>query len=411
MKMMTCRIITALFLGALVLSAGWVNTALATVPAPMAEYLLDGNTVDSSGLRNHALISGAMLTSDRKGKANAAYCFDGGKDNWIEIPLKQQITHTTGNFSTSFWIKTTDTSSQPRGILTDYRRPTTSMWGFHLVGNKVQFVIRNESNASSGIVYPVNDGKWHHILGIRDAVNRTMSLFVDGVLVQTISAVAGNVNSGQSIWIGDHLNRWFVGCVDEVRLWNVALSPENVAEIYTKDSGKPPVSVSVSGGAMTTGTNTWNFETGNLSGWTKTDAAFDKQPTYGDNPTARHRGQPSNHTGNYWIGGYENRPSPADAPGGIYGDQHIGTLTSSPFVIQSNTISFLIGGGCDINQIRAELIVNGSVVLKTTGRCDETMKRETWNVSGFKGQTAQIRLVDSSRSGWGHINFDDVTFQ
>jgi hypothetical protein len=29
---------------------------------------------------------------------------------------------------------------------------------------------------------------------------------------------------------------------------------------------------------------TWNFETGDLSGWTKTGTAFDYQPTYGDNP-------------------------------------------------------------------------------------------------------------------------------
>ncbi len=44
---------------------------------------------------------------------------------------------------------------------------------------------------------------------------------------------------------------------------------------------------------------TWDFETGDLRGWTKTGNAFEFQPTYGDNPTARHRGQPSNHQGQY----------------------------------------------------------------------------------------------------------------
>jgi hypothetical protein len=48
---------------------------------------------------------------------------------------------------------------------------------------------------------------------------------------------------------------------------------------------------------------TWDFETGDLRGWSKTGDAFNSQPTYGDNPTARHRGQPSQHQGNYWIGG------------------------------------------------------------------------------------------------------------
>ncbi|RKU14174.1 hypothetical protein C6501_08415, partial [Candidatus Poribacteria bacterium] len=38
-----------------------------------------------------------------------------------------------------------------------------------------------------------------------------------------------------------------------------------------------------------------DFETGDLTDWEKTGTAFDFQPTWGDNPTARNRGQPSNH--------------------------------------------------------------------------------------------------------------------
>ena len=88
---------------------------------------------------------------------------------------------------------------------------------------------------------------------------------------------------------------------------------------------------------------------------------FNNQPTYGDNPTARHRGQPSEHQGHYWIGGFENRPSP-DAPGGaIQGDGPRGTLTSPVFKIKGRYISFLIGGGCDHNVVRAELVINGRV--------------------------------------------------
>ena len=66
---------------------------------------------------------------------------------------------------------------------------------------------------------------------------------------------------------------------------------------------------------------TWNFETGNLQGWIKVGNAFNAQPTYGDNPTARHRGQPSNHEGRYWIGSYEKYQGlPGQKPGDIQGD-------------------------------------------------------------------------------------------
>lgn len=37
-----------------------------------------------------------------------------------------------------------------------------------------------------------------------------------------------------------------------------------------------------------------DFETGDLTDWEKEGAAFDFQPTWGDNPTARNRGNPHN---------------------------------------------------------------------------------------------------------------------
>ena len=43
-----------------------------------------------------------------------------------------------------------------------------------------------------------------------------------------------------------------------------------------------------------------DFETGDLTDWEKEGEAFDFQPTWGDNPTARNRGQPSEHQGDWW---------------------------------------------------------------------------------------------------------------
>jgi TolB-like protein len=156
---------------------------------------------------------------------------------------------------------------------------------------------------------------------------------------------------------------------------------------------------------------TWNFETGDLRGWETTGEAFRDQPTYGDNPTARHRGQPSYHQGEYWIGGFERRPHPDAPAGAIQGDGPRGTLTSIPFVIATPRITFLIGGGCDLGLVRAELLVNEQAVHRTTGQCDESMQREQWDVARFVGQTARVRLVDQSSDGWGHLNFDDLRFE
>ena len=150
----------------------------------------------------------------------------------------------------------------------------------------------------------------------------------------------------------------------------------------------------------------FDFENG-LSGWTFTGTAFKNQPTYGDNPTARRR-EPSNHKGDWWIGGAENRKSPSQPAGRIQGDGPQGSMTSPRFVIAGNLLKFLIGGGCDESVIRAELIVEGNVVLKKTGNCYESLTKKSWNVSGFTGKQAQLRLIDSSSNLWGHINFDHL---
>ena len=131
---------------------------------------------------------------------------------------------------------------------------------------------------------------------------------------------------------------------------------------------------------------TWDFETGDLTGWEQTGDAFLHQPTYGDNPTARRRGQPSRHEGDYWIGGYERRPRPFDRPGATQGDSPQGTLTSSPFVITTSGIGFLLGGGCDMTTVRAELVVDGRVVRSSTGKCHESMNRVYWDVFQIPGE-------------------------
>ena len=142
--------------------------------------------------------------------------------------------------------------------------------------------------------------------------------------------------------------------------------------------------------------------------WTREGAAFKYQPTYGDNPAHRDR-ESANQQGDWWIGGFEFRPSPSRCAG-LYrsGDAPQGTITSPAFTIRGSMLSFLIGGGCDVTKVRAELVVDGKVVRLETGKCFETMARRQWHVTEFKGKMAHVRLVDQSSGDWGHINFDDL---
>jgi hypothetical protein len=169
---------------------------------------------------------------------------------------------------------------------------------------------------------------------------------------------------------------------------------------------------------------TWDFETGNLTGWVSSGTAFDNQPTYGDNSIKRHVysgiGRPSSRTsgdpqsagiqGRYYIATYERRRTQYDMGGRLQGDIPVGTLTSDPFIIEDGYISFLIGGGCNYLTVYIELLVDGISVMRSTGSCHERMERLEWNVSAQKNRSAQIRIVDNDQGHWGHINIDDIQF-
>lgn len=219
----------------------------------------------------------------------------------------------------------------------------------------------------------------------------------------------------------------------------------------------------------------WDFESG-LAGWTATGDAFDDQPTYGDNVVVSRLGRrvalggdywdvPGSvgHRGSHWIGTYEARPSPKVPAGTVAGDGRTGTLTSAPFLIEHNYVSFLVGGGGDISVERIELVIThesakeilglqeigalpaegsvpgqerpppvielglpvepvvaitgdmpwddlGVTVRTGGGHDDERLRRDRWEVAVFKGWHGCVRIVDLGTGPWCHINVDDLRF-
>lgn len=160
---------------------------------------------------------------------------------------------------------------------------------------------------------------------------------------------------------------------------------------------------------------TWDFETGDLRGWRKTGNAFDFQPTLGDNPSARDRGQPSNHQGRYWIGTFERyRGLQGQDPGDWQGDEPTGTLTSVPFEVRGGALSFLVGGGGGFGtrvELRILDPIEGEIRAQfVSGADSETMRRVRWDLAPHVGRRAVIRIVDDASGSWGHINVDDFRF-
>src|SRR5262249_30278366 len=92
------------------------------------------------------------------------------------------------------------------------------------------------------------------------------------------------------------------------------------------------------------------------------------------------------------------------------GDASVGTLTSPGFTIQRPYINFKIGGGNHPGKTCINLVVDGNLVRTATGKNNEKLESDWWEVSELKGKKAHIEIVDHEKGGWGHINIDDIEF-
>jgi len=84
----------------------------------------------------------------------------------------------------------------------------------------------------------VDDGKWHHLVGVHDGVK--VSLYVDGILVDIETRGGNAVPYSDLVYVGvdePHSKDQWNGLIDDVRIYSYALSPEEVKMLY---EGKEP---------------------------------------------------------------------------------------------------------------------------------------------------------------------------
>ena len=190
---------------------------------------------DQSVQNNDGIINGGAKVV--AGKFGDALEFD-GVDDFVEIPLTASITFTKGSsFTVQAWIKTDDKPPQNDGLVGNYRPSTDALWILSVRGDdpasrgKMGFSVRDKGRAhSAGVTSPdfLNDNKWHHLAGVRDQKSKQIRFYVDGKLIEEKDDPTEDINSGQSVWIGEHLNRFYKGIIDDVKLWDRALSAKEL---------------------------------------------------------------------------------------------------------------------------------------------------------------------------------------
>lgn len=90
-------------------------------------------------------------------------------------------------------------------------------------------------------------------------------------------------------------------------------------------------------------------------------------------------------------------------------DGPTGTLTSPEFTITRDFIAFLIGGG-NHAQTAIQLLIGEDVKMSESGENDEFLLPAFFDVTGFAGKKARLRIIDKETGGWGHVNIDQIVF-
>ncbi|MDQ1014956.1 sialidase family protein [Streptomyces afghaniensis] len=186
------------------------------------------------GARPAAVLGGAGRTAGVRG---GALSFDGA-DDAVRLPYRSRLPLGEGDFTASLFFRyTATTGEQPflwmGGIGTS--QPQIWLRG-EPASDRVRALITTRSGATTLRTASVwtdgahNDGRWHHLVLRRGGGQLT--LFLDGTPISTPD-VPGSVsrNSPFGVHIGQRMDgrAFLTGAVDDVRVWNRALSDGELA--------------------------------------------------------------------------------------------------------------------------------------------------------------------------------------
>lgn len=199
----------------------------------------NGNANDISGNDRHGTVSGAVLTNDRTGAPNRAYYFDGFNDLISLSPLNVSFAN---GLTVSVWCKLVQSTGNAQFLVA--RGNDNTVGHFHVQYNQQAYAQRfgggiNQWTTTPGIystgTYPTPHNGWHHVVYTFD--NNKESLYVDCNLVGEIIFPTQIANSPSPLLFGNgydtYNNNYRVrGSVDDIGIWNRALSKEEIKTLY-----------------------------------------------------------------------------------------------------------------------------------------------------------------------------------
>ena len=189
----------------------------------------NGNANDESGNGNNGTVNGPALTADRFGALNSAYYFSGST---IDIPHNPNLgIQQFQGFTVSIWALKESSISLTHLI---GKRPQSAQnYNWQIADSDgLQFSATAAPDVFGAIsTQPTNTQVWDHIVGIYD--NGLWELYVNSQLVASATSSFFQVDIDTPLAIGNS-GGWggFLGNLDDVAIWNRALSTDELLALY-----------------------------------------------------------------------------------------------------------------------------------------------------------------------------------
>lgn len=215
-------------------------SAAASAQTPVAYYAFSGSAKDGSSFANHGAVNGASLTQDRFGWPNSALEFD-GLQGGVTAPNAAQL---NSPFATiSFWVKVNALPAQGEVYLLSFGG-WQERWKISLPSHgKPVFTTHPGfccSDMDSGT--PLSTGVWTHVAMVHDGSRNI--IYFNGAKVNEKNVAGALDVTGYPLGIGyDPIDKanYFNGALDEVALFDQALSDAEIATLYAAQSTEPTV--------------------------------------------------------------------------------------------------------------------------------------------------------------------------
>ena len=205
----------------------------------------NGNANDESGNGNNGTVNGATLTSDRFGNVGKAYSFNGISD-LIEV-LDNNSLDLGSSYSISLWTIFNSSASfiPARYLLNKGCSPTPAYRIYYENdGTREDFTTDCFNPTRSYVVGPTTNYLWTNIIVTYNG--SSLKLFINGTLFSSSNQTGSIFNSGNNLLFGcsmstsncPSLSAFFAGKLDDIAIYNRALSQSEITGLY--NSGTNP---------------------------------------------------------------------------------------------------------------------------------------------------------------------------